>query len=309
MTQDAFGGPEVLYLTERAVPMARPGEICVRILAAGVNPVDCSTRAGRGMASVLGEPPFVLGWDIVGVVSEIGFGVTRFALGDRVFGTPCFPYQAGGYAEYIAAPARNFAVVPSSLGDAQAAALPLAALTAWQILSLADLQPDQRVLIHAAAGGVGHLAVQIAKARGAYVIGTASEDKHSLLAELGIDEAIDYQRERFERRLCGLDLVVDLVGGDYSLRSLKTLAPSGLLVSAASRPPNGLLDAAQELRVRATGFLVEPDRTALEEIARLVERDQLRVRVSHTLDLAEAARAHTLVESRRTMGKIVLQVG
>ena len=169
----------------------------MRTVAAGVNPVDWKVRARGGF---LGEPPFTVGWDVAGVVEEVGYGVTRFSVGDRVFGMPRFPREAAAYAEYVTSPSRQLALIPDALDDVEAGALPLAGLTAWQALvETADVQPGQRVLVLAAAGGVGHLAVQIAKARGAYVLGTARAEKHSFLVELGVDEA-DRLHERERRR-------------------------------------------------------------------------------------------------------------
>ena len=175
VTQRTTGGPEVLEIGRAPVPEPLPTEIRVRVAAAGVNPVDWKTRAGGGMATVIGPPPFTVGWDVAGTVDAVGVGVTRFAVGDAVFGMPWFPRAAGAYAEFVTAPSRHFAHRPAGLSEVEAAGLPLAGLTAWQCLvDIADVRPGQRVLVHAAAGGVGHLAVQIAKARGAYVIGTAS---------------------------------------------------------------------------------------------------------------------------------------
>ncbi len=188
--QSTVGGPEVLELVEVPRPAPGPTEVLVRVAAAGVNPVDWKVRARGGF---LGEPPFTVGWDVAGEVEEVGFGVTRFAPGDRVFGMPRFPREAAAYSEYVTSPSRQLARIPENVSDIEAAALPLAGLTAWQALvETADVQPGQRVLILAAAGGVGHLAVQIAKARGAYVLGTARAAKHAFLRELGVDEAIDY---------------------------------------------------------------------------------------------------------------------
>src|SRR3954464_1713765 len=194
ITQLSTGGPEVLEVGEAEVPTPLPTEIRVRVAAAGVNPVDWKTRAGAGMATVIGPPPFTVGWDVAGTVDAVGPGVTRFSVGDSVFGMPWFPRQAGAYAEFVTAPSRHFAHRPAGLSEVEAAGLPLAGLTAWQgLVDVAPLQPGQRVLVHAAAGGVGHLAVQIAKARGAYVIGTASRAKHDLLNDLGVDETVDYR--------------------------------------------------------------------------------------------------------------------
>src|SRR6201991_5195072 len=221
ITQLSTGGPEVLEVGEAEVPEPLPTEIRVRVAAAGVNPVDWKTRAGAGMAKVIGPPPFTVGWDVAGTVDAVGVGVTRFAVGDMVFGMPWFPRAAGGYGEFVTAPSRHFAHRPAGLSEVEAAALPLAGLTAWQCLvDIADLRPGQRLLIHAAAGGVGHLGVQIAKARGAYVIGTASRGKRGLLHDLGIDEAVDYRAEAFERAIEPVDVVYDLIGGDGGLRPL-----------------------------------------------------------------------------------------
>ena len=185
IVQHSFGGPEVLEVESRPVPEPLPTEVRVRVEAAGVNPVDWKTRAGKGAAAQFGLP-LTVGWDVTGVVDAVGLGVTRFTVGDPVFGMPWFPRPASGYAEFVTAPSRHFARRPDALPVEQAAGLSLAGLTAWQCLvDIAQVQPGQRVLIHAAAGGVGHLAVQIAKSRGAHVIGTASAAKHDLLAELG----------------------------------------------------------------------------------------------------------------------------
>ena len=235
VTQQVTGGPEVLEIGRAPIPDPLPTEIRVRVAAAGVNPVDWKTRAGAGVAAVIGPPPFTVGWDVAGTVDAVGPGVTRFAVGDAVFGMPWFPRQAGGYAEFVTAPSRHFAHRPARLSEVEAAGLSLAGLTAWQCLvDIADVQPGQRVLIHAAAGGVGHLAVQIAKARGAHVIGTASAGKHPLLHDLGIDEAVDYRAEAFERVVEPVDLVYDLIGGETAVRSLDVLRPDGRLICLPS---------------------------------------------------------------------------
>jgi NADPH:quinone reductase-like Zn-dependent oxidoreductase len=306
---ERFGDPDVLAVGTRPVPAPLPTEIRVRVAAAGVNPVDWKTRAGQGVASVLGDPPMVLGWDVAGVVDAIGPGVTRFAVGDRVFGMPWFPRAARGYAEYVTAPSRQFAALPAELDLVSGAALPLAGLTAWQCLvDIAQLAEGQRVLIHAAAGGVGHLAVQIARARGAYVIGTASSAKHRLLGELGLDEAINYQGTEFEKVLDPVDVVLDLVGGDVAMRSLDVLRPGGLLICVPSRSAGDALAAAARRGVRATGMLVEPDGHALSQLAELVSARRLRPVVAETFPLERASDAHRLGETGRTTGKLVLTV-
>src|SRR5512134_488186 len=210
--QETLGGPEVLRLVEVPRPAPTPTEVLVRTAAAGVNPVDWKTRARGGF---LGDPPFTVGWDVAGVVEEVGFGVTRFAPGDRVFGMPRFPHEAAAYAEYVTSPSRQLARTPDELSDVEAAALPLAGLTAWQsLVETAAVAAGQRVLVLGAAGGVGHLAVQIAKARGAYVIGTARAEKHGFLAELGADEAVDYTSGPVADHVQEVDTVFDVVADE-----------------------------------------------------------------------------------------------
>ncbi|MEU4080238.1 NADPH:quinone reductase [Streptomyces venezuelae] len=300
---EQWGGPENLVEREMERPVPGLGEVLVRVHAAGVNPVDWKTRAGGALIE-WGTVPAV-GWDVSGTVEAVGPGVGIFRPGDEVFGMPLFPKQAGGYAEYVVAPARHLAPKPASLTHVEAAALPLAALTAWQALvDTADVRPGERVLVHAAAGGVGHLAVQIAKARGAYVIGTASAGKHQLVRELGADEVVDYREARFEDVVSDVDVVLDGIGGETAARSLKVLRDGGRLITLPG--PDDVPAAPDE--VRAVWVLVEPDHLGLREIAALVEQGKLRPVVEVAVPLAEAAKAHEIGEQGRTTGKIVLKV-
>ncbi|MFF1821671.1 NADP-dependent oxidoreductase [Kribbella sp. NPDC058245] len=310
ITQKEFGGPEVLQLVEIDRPEPLPTEVLVRVHAAGVNPVDAKTRAGGGVAGVLGELPFILGWDVSGVVEAVGHGVHTLAVGDEVYGMPWFPRAASAYAEYVTAPSRHFARKPAGLTHEEAAALPLAGLTAYQILTaLADVQTGQRVLIHAAAGGVGHLAVQFAKALGAHVIGTASAAKHEWLRELGADEVIDYTTTAVEKATDEIDVVIDLIGSKTTLdQSIQVLKPGGLLVAVPSGTSPELLESAKQAGVRVSGYLVEPDGHALGEIAELVESAAVRVEVEQVFPWTEVAEAHHQQESGRTRGKLVLTV-
>ncbi|MEV1173976.1 NADP-dependent oxidoreductase [Nonomuraea sp. NPDC049784] len=304
--QESAGGPEVLTLAEVDRPEPMPTEVLVRVHAAGVNPTDWKSRThGR----LLGDPPAILGWDVSGVVEAVGLGVTRFRPGDEVFGMPRFPHKAGGYAEYVTAPSRHFTRKPAGLDHVHAAALPLAALTAWQVLyDTANVQPGQRVLIHAAAGGVGHLAVQLAKHLGAYVIGTARTRKHALVRELGADDVIDYTERDFAETVRDVDLVIDSIGGDYGVRSLRTLRDGGTLVRLASEPDEDLLRQAGERGIWAGSLLVEPDNAAMATIAKLVDTGRLRVEVDTVLPFEQAGKAHELGETGHTTGKIVLTV-
>ncbi|MFF4896494.1 NADP-dependent oxidoreductase [Streptomyces sp. NPDC001068] len=304
--QDVLGGPEVLKVIELPRPRPRPNEVLVRVRAAGLNPTDWKHRENGGF---LGEPPFVLGWDVSGTVEETGIGVAAFAPGDEVFGMVSYPFGHGTHAEYAVVPARALVPKPAGIDHVQAGALPLVSLTAWQALvENADLRPGQRVLIHAAAGGVGHVAVQIAKARGAYVIGTASAAKHDFLRGIGVDEPVDYRSADVTATVRDVDVVLDTVGGDTSVTSLATLRPGGILVSILPVGSAELYEEADRLGVRAVRMLVDADRAGMRAVADLVEEGKLRATVAGTFPLAEAAKAHEVGGTGRTTGKLVLVV-
>lgn len=304
VSQDSLGEPDVLVVVDLPRPSPRTNEVLVRVAAASVNPTDWKHRRNGGF---LGEPPFVLGWDLSGVVEEVGIGVSRFAPGDRVFGMLSYPFGHGAHAEYVTAPAAWFAPTPESLDHVQAAALPLVSLTAWQALvENARIQPGQRVLVHAAAGGVGHVAVQIAKARGAYVIGTASAGKHDFLRETGVDEPIDYHEVNIAEALSDVDAVLDTIGGETSLASLRTLRPGGIVVSILPVGSDDLFREAEQLGVRAVRMLVDSSRHDLVSITELVEQGAIRATIAEVFPLAQAAEAHRRGETNRTTGKLVL---
>ncbi len=306
ISQDVLGGPEVLNEVQLQQPEPGVSEVLVRVHAAGLNPTDWKHRSS---GLFLGQPPFVLGWDVSGEVEQVGTGVTLFKPGDEVFGMLPYPHGAGSHAEYVTAPARAFASVPSGASHVTTGAIPLAALTAWQALvDTADVRPGQRVLIHAAAGGVGHLAVQIAKARGAHVIGTASTGKHERLRGLGADELIDYRETDFAEAVDEVDVVLDTIGGDTRMRSLSTLRRGGLLVTILPGARQEVVAAADRVGVRGEELVVEADHTGMKEIARLVETGDLVPTIAGTYPLADAAQAHELGETNRTTGKMVLVV-
>ncbi|YCK38047.1 NADP-dependent oxidoreductase [Actinomadura sp. ATCC 39365] len=303
--QDGFGGPEVLKVIEAERPEPGPAEVLVRVHAAGVNPTDSWHRGSGGLAGAV----VPLGWDLSGVVEAVGPGVATLAPGDEVFGMPRHPIPAGTYAEYVTSPARHLVRKPGTLTHVQAAALPLAALTAWQALvDVAEVGPGQRVLVHAAAGGVGHLAVQIAKARGAHVIGTARTAKHEFLRGLGADELIDYTETDFEAVVEPVDVVIDTIGGAYGPRSLKILRPGGILVSLASPAEAYLAEEAAAVGRRAVFMIVEADQAGLRQVAELVEAGLLRPEIDRVFPLERAAEAHELSDAGRTTGKIVLSL-
>lgn len=303
--QDTFGGPEVLRVIEVDKPSPGPAEVLIRVHAAGVNPTDSWHRGTGGLLGAIAP----LGWDVSGVVEAVGAGVTLFAPGDEVFGMPRQPRAAGAYAEYVTSPARHLAHKPSNLTHVEAAALPLVALTVWQALvDTADVQPGHRVLIHAAAGGVGHVAVQIAKERGAYVIATARADNHDFVRDLGADEVIDYTTTDFVDEAENIDIVVDTIGGEYGPRSLRTLRPGGIVVSLASPAEAALVEVARPLGLRAGFMIVEADGAGLRAIADLVEAGALRPHVETVLPLELVSKAHEISDNQRTRGKIVLAV-
>jgi NADPH:quinone reductase-like Zn-dependent oxidoreductase len=315
VTFDDFGAADVLGEHSVERPAALPSEVLVRVHAVGLNPVDWKTRAGAPTPAraALGSAPHILGWDVSGVVESVGHGVHRFAPGDEVFGLIWFPRPGNAYAEYVTAPSRQFARKPGSVDHVHAAAVPLAALTAWHALvEVALVQPGQRVLIHAAAGGVGHFAVQMARHLGAHVIGTASAAKADLLGRLGVDEHVDYTSVRFEDVIAPVDVVLDLVGDMHDAttsRSLSVLRPGGVLVSIAPGAAPDLPERAAGLGVRVSPpILVEPDGAGLETIAGLIDQGAIEVLVEEVFPLEDAAAAHRLGDSGRVSGKLVLSV-
>ncbi|MFE3257571.1 NADP-dependent oxidoreductase [Nocardia sp. NPDC059229] len=292
ISQRTLGGPDVLETVEVDVPRPGTGEVLVRVAATSINAADWKLRSGA--VTKLGPPPFTLGFDLSGVVTAVGAEVTEFRPGDEVFGNVLS--RSGAYADYAVTPAQFLAHRPAGLDHIHAAALPTAVLTAWQAFT--DVQPGQRVLVHAAAGGVGHLAVQIAKARGAYVIGTARAANHDFLRGLGVDELIDYTATDFTIAVSAVDIVFDLVGGDYAASSLRVLTPHGRMIDAQGEEP---LDDPRYHRLWFT-----PSGADLRAVADLVAAGQLRAEIDRVMSLADAAEAHKLSESGRVRGKIVL---
>jgi NADPH:quinone reductase-like Zn-dependent oxidoreductase len=301
----AYGGPEVLKYEDAARPDPATGEVLVRVHAAAVNPVDWKVRAGHLKGFLNYSLPLIPGWDLSGVVEATGAGVTDWKQGDAVYARPDLR-RNGAYAEYIAVRASELGHKPRSIDHVQASAIPLACLTAWQALfDAGGLKAGQRVLIHAAAGGVGTFAVQLAKWKGAHVVGTASERNHAFLRELGADEVIDYTKTNFEEVVRDVDVVLDTLAGQTRDRSWNVLKKDGILVSILGQPSPD--DAAQR-GVRAAGVFVEPNQAQLGEIAKLVDSGKLRPIIETVLPLAQAARAHEMNQTLHTRGKIVLQV-
>lgn len=301
----AYGGFDVLSYEEAPCPTPGEDEVLIRVFASSVNPFDCAVRAGY-MGSYFNYTfPLILGTDVSGVIEEVGANVTDFAPGDEVYSRAGVT-RDGANAEFVAVPATDVAMKPKSIDHLHAAALPHVTLTAWQALvEVANLAPGQKVLIHAAAGGVGHIAIQLSKIRGATTIGTASVNLENLKA-MEVDESIDYSTTQFENVVKDVDVVLDLVGGDTQQRSWAIMRPGGILI-ATVQPPSEETAVAHGVRQYFVAS-APPIGRVLTEVAGLVDSGQLNPLVSEVLPLSEIAKAHQMVEGKHTHGKIVLQI-
>lgn len=305
---DRFGERDVLQVVTSKVPAPDRGQVLIRVHGAGLNPIDWKTRKGLGFAArqIEDSLPWTPGYDVAGEVVAVADDVTTLAPGDRVMGMIGFPATGGGYAEYALAAADELAIVPEELDLVTAGALPLAALTAWQALfEVAKLESGQKILIHAGAGGVGHFAVQFALERGAHVVATASAGNRDFLAELGVHEVIDYRTTDVAEECYGLDVVLDLVGGEAGKRSLHTLGEHGVLVTIPTVTADEIISAAEELGLKAHGMTVRPDVFHLDEIAELIEDGDVKVHIDQAFPLAQVADAHELLEGGHVRGKLV----
>ena len=299
-----YGGPEVLKYEDVPRPEPKDDQLLVRVIAAGVNPVDGLIRAGM-FANENRTFPIILGGDIAGVVEKVGNKVTKFKAGDPVFAYVSLN-SSGGYAQYALVPEREAAPKPRSVTYIQAAAVPIVAMTAWQaLIDTAKLGSGQTVLIHGGSGGVGSFAIQIAKARGAKVIATASAANQDLLKQLGADVAIDYTKQNFEDTAKDVDVVLDSVGKDTLARSYGVVKRGGIIVSLVARPDQGELE---KHGIRGVALSVDPNADELTEIGKLIDENKIRVIISQTFPLSEAAKAQEQVASGHTRGKIVLKV-
>jgi len=300
-----YGGPEVLKYEEVPRPEPKEDQILVRVIAAGVNPVDAMIRSGMFAKYEKDVFPIIPGADIAGVVEKVGSKITKFKAGDPVFAYVSLK-GGGGYAEYALGTERDTAAKPKSLSYVEAAAVPIVALTAWQALvDAARLGASQTALIHGGSGGVGSFAIQIAKARGAKVIATASTANQELLKELGADVAIDYTKQKFEDIAKDVDVVLDSVGRDTLARSYGVVKKGGYIVSIVARPTQAELD---KHGIRGAFISVEPTSDELGEIGKLIDQKKIKVIVSQTFPLSDAAKAQEQVATGHTRGKVVLKV-
>ncbi|MGW4272709.1 NADP-dependent oxidoreductase [Streptomyces seoulensis] len=306
ITQHTLGGPEVLTIVDVPEPQPLPGEVVVRVKAIGLNPLEARLRAGE--FPLIGQPPFILGWDISGVIEEAP-QTWRFRPGDEVFGMPLFPRAASAYAEVVSAPAFHLARKPASLTHVEASALPVVGLTAWQgLVDLGGVSEGDRVLVHGGGGGVGHVAIQIAKAFGAHVIATASGSKRTFVEGFGADEVIDYTAVDFTEAVRDVDIVLDTIGGDTVERSLDVLRPGGHLVTAVAEEDSVLIAKFEAAGMRFSGIAVDPDPVGLRGLVDLVQQGRLRVHVQETFSFEGVADAHRLLDGGHLQGKLVLTV-
>jgi NADPH:quinone reductase-like Zn-dependent oxidoreductase len=304
------GGVDNLVSTEIEIPSPKKGEILIKVKAISINPVDIKTRKGAALYNTLKENgPVILGWDVSGEVIELGEGVTSVEVEEEVFGMVNFPGHGKAYAEYVVAPANHFADKPDQINHAEAAASCLGALTAWQVLTQQlKVQAGEKVVIHAAAGGVGHFAVQIAKYLGAFVIGTGSDANYDFVKELGADEYVDYKNEKFEEVIKDADVVFDTVGGDNPLRSLNVLRKGGRLVAIAGGVTDEVKKLAETKGLKASAYMVQSNGDDMEQLAELLEAGTIKPYISKVFSLDQIGEAHKHIETGRTRGKIVISL-
>lgn len=300
------GAPSNLIISEIPTPTINSNEVLVQVKAISINPVDAKTRSGKGLYGRLkDENPLILGWDISGIVVKSNSNL--FMKGDEVFGMVNFPGHGKAYAEYVAAPASHLAKKPKNITHNEAAAATLAALTAWQVLiTNAKIKKGDRVLIHAAAGGVGHFAVQIAKHIGAYVIGTSSAANKDFVLSLGADEHIDYKTQAFEKVVKNIDFVLDTIGGENIDRSLEVIVKGGTLISIPTGLNETVTEKAKAKNVNGYFILVQSNGEDMQAIANLLENNSIKSHVSKVFSFTQMPEAHMQIESGRTVGKIVV---
>lgn len=302
-----FGSIDHMHIQQISTPTISEQEVLVEVKAISINPVDVKTRVGKGIASRLkDQKPIILGWDISGIVTQVGKNVTAFKKGDEVFGMVNFPGHGRAYAEFVAVPANQLALKPENISHSEAAAATLAALTAWQALSQAKIKAGQKVLIHAAAGGVGHYAVQMAKYLGAYVIGTSSEVNKDLILDLGADMHFDYKNQTITELPSDIDFVFDTVGGDNVDLSINIVKPGGTVISIPSGLSDSITEKAKAKGVNGFFFMVQSSGEDMKSIANLLAKGVLKSHVMKTFTFDQIGEAHAQLETSRTKGKVVV---
>jgi NADPH:quinone reductase-like Zn-dependent oxidoreductase len=307
------GGTEKLKLSDVNVPRIKSDEVLVKVKAISINPVDTFVRQNesslRGILKpAKDEDTFILGWDISGVIEQKGNAVQNFKTGDEVFGMVNFPGQGKAYAEYVASPADQLALKPKNISFEEAAAATLTALTAWQALvTHAKIKKGDKVLIHAAGGGVGHYAVQIAKSFGAFIIGTGSSSKRDFVMKLGADEFIDYTKDKFEDKIKDADIILEtLPGGDHLLRSIEAAKTGGKIISIKSSFEGEPAKKAKQKNLFTYRLLVSSNGADMKQIAKLLEEGKIHSHISEKYTFADLPKAHQQIETGKTFGKIVV---
>ncbi|KAA5536332.1 NADP-dependent oxidoreductase [Taibaiella lutea] len=300
-----FGKIENLKFEDIDIPQYNDDQVLIRVYASAVNPVDQKIISGEAQAKFPNNLPLTIGWDVSGVIEQVGNNVKDFNIGDEVFGRP-FPTQNGTFAEYLAVKANEIALKPKGIDHLKAAAIPLAGQTAWQgLFKFGKLEKGQKVLIHAASGGVGSFAVQFAKWKGAYVIGTASAENLAFIKQLGVDEAIDYNSEDFTEKVNDIDLVFDLIGKDTQQRSLEVIKSGGRIITTVMPE---FIEEAKQKNIQLEGFTAQSYPEELKQIGALVEQGIIEPIVSAVYNLEEAEKAEQLSSQKHTRGKIVIKV-
>lgn len=311
MVLKQFGGVENFTVENIPTPVPADGEVLIKVIAIGIDQIDIKTRKGSGMAGQYeGQSPILLGWDVSGVITQVGKDVKGFSVGDEVFGTINFPGKGGSYAEFIAAPADQIALKPSTISHIEAAASTQSPLTAWQALvDKGGIKAGYKVLIHGATGGVGGFAVQIAKHFDTYVVGTTSKGGFDLAKQFGVDEVIDYKNQRFEEITDNFDLILDTVGGENFVRSLKVLKPGGTILLLPSDKKEEADKAAAEHRIENYHhILMHSSGEEMQQIASLFESGEMQVHVDRTFPFGQLPEAHEAMESGSVRGKVVVTV-
>lgn len=305
-----FGSTDELIYEEIINPVPKEDEVLVSVRAVGINPVDAKTRKGKGQALRIKEDrPMILGWDISGVVAEVGAGVATFKKGDEVFGMINIPGHGKAYAEFVAAKASHLALKPKNVSHEEAAATGIAAITAWQALMVhAQVKAGQRVLIQAASGGVGHYAVQIAKAQGVYVVGSSSPENKDFVLSLGADQHLNYKNSSWDNEIEAVDIVLEAIGGDNIDRSLRVLKPGGIIISLPSGLSEDVGEKAARQGKQGIFFMVKSNQDDLQHISSMLADGTLRPHISQVFEFSEIKAAHTQIETGKTRGKIVLKL-
>ncbi len=302
----AYGDASQIRIEDAPLPALNDDDVLIHVVATSVNPVDWKIRKGYLKSMIPYEMPLIMGWDVSGIVEQIGSAVTKFKPGDAVYSRPDIA-RNGAYAEFVAVREREIAFKPTTISHVEAASLPLVSITAWESLfTTANLTAGKKVLIHAGAGGVGSIAIQLAKAKGAHVTATASAAKSALVKSLGADEVIDYRAEDFSKLAKDMDVVFDTVGGETQEKSWSTLKPGGMLVSITAKPSE---DRAKAEGKRAGFVFIGPNAPILTDLARMVDAGQVRPLIGAEYGLNDTAKAQEASETGRATGKIVIYVG